>query len=575
MTQPPPTDDGAQPYQLTRRGLIRGAGAGALALASLRLPEEYRPVGQAQAFPWLVAGAAGGALLAGFALGFAAYAGYNYLTGGNAEEVQESAATWAIYNSLAASITSRNNAIRYHADDYGVDLSSVVHGYERGDGHLYPNDNELMHATVEHYTAEAAAAWHRGDSLTEAQQAARDEANLQLASAEWSIIALHNDTVSAAIPALSDHYDTFGAFSGTVSYRPHTSSTDSYPTPIDWGTTHVDQLATPTSYQGGDGAGLIGVRDITDALPIDLADLPDSERPENGFTMLEIATYREGGSNSVTILSPYAVVEEPIGTDVAGGHDLAADYTVGHSDDRLRVTDPESDRQLDYSIWEFAEMIAAVRKIGDLIRADLDQTVATIYDGLAGSQLEITDVMSGRQLYQRYQPADDQSRAMIQLASYGSLSAPDGLTQAKVQVGGQTHTGTLFVEPTGTDPVEITDGGTLTDADYGGAYLLPDDPDQPAQVWESGETIEIVEIYGDTEDASLSYTPRERYTASGPDVAELEADLAASQERYSDLMERIEELEGSTWPFGAGGGDLSRYGIVAAIAALAALLIGR
>jgi len=117
------TDDTAQPYQLTRRGLIRGAAATGTIAATGAVGQRYpaiNPVGRAQAVVPLVP------IAAGLAVGFLGYALYDTLTEGDVDttDVTDAITARDAYEAFDAVMVAQESTISQHGDYLGVDNST-------------------------------------------------------------------------------------------------------------------------------------------------------------------------------------------------------------------------------------------------------------------------------------------------------------------------------------------------------------------------------------------------------------------------------------------------------------------
>jgi len=320
----------------------------------------------------------------------------------------------------------------------------------------------------------------------------------------------------------------------------------------------------------GEGEAMIGRRDISNTFPVSIDDIPEEERPQHGFSIFEPFT---NVSQGVNLFTPYHGVAS-ISGEWTNSSRLGQEYDTQSFGIKIRHT--TTDRTLKFPTWKFQELLYAVREIRRQIEADLDQAVEKVYNGLSTGTIDVADVTSGRQMYQLYEPTSNDSRLAIELQSLGNLDDPGG-TQVRIAVDGVEHAGYLYVDVDGeivaTDDPESENGVyTIAAADYTSAQLLKPGTARPIY-FDGSSDIDILEIYGAD---SLTYAPRTRLGPQGVDSAEVEQYLTENQERYQDLVETVEELEAQNSPFGLGtGGDLQNYGIVAGIAAIAALLFGR
>ena len=559
-TETTETDDTAQPYQLTRRGLIRGAAATGTIAATGAVGQRYpaiNPVGRAQAVVPLVP------IAAGLAVGFLGYALYDTLTEGDVDttDVTDAITARDAYNAFEAVMIAQESAISQHEDYLGVDNSTEPSSL--GANLVEPTDNALAHGLVETALAKAAQEWQAGSALGTAQVEALKAMRVQSVSSEYNVVSTWNDAMLAILPTLIQH-ENAGLdviVSDPSEYNDHylspASSTNHDPV-------GADQL------DAGEGEAMIGRRDISNTFPVSIDDIPEEERPQHGFSIFEPFTNLSQGVN---LFTPYHGV-----ASISG--EWTNSSRLGEDNDTrsfgIKIHHATTDRTLKFPTWKFQELLYAVREIRRQIEADLDQAVEKVYNGLSTGTIDVADVTSGRQMYQLYEPTSNDSRLAIELQSLGNLDDPGG-TQVRIAVDGVEHAGYLYVDVDGeivaTDDPESENGVyTIAAADYTSAQLLKPGTARPIY-FDGSSDIDILEIYGAD---SLTYAPRTRLGPQGVDSAEVEQYLDENQERYQDLVETVEELEAQNSPFGLGtGGDLQNYGIVAGIAAIAALLFGR
>ena len=563
-TETTETDDTAQPYQLTRRDLIRGAAATGTIAATGAVGQRYpaiNPVGRAQAVVPLVP------IAAGLAVGFLGYALYDTLTEGDVDttDVTDAITARDAYNAFEAVMIAQESAISQHEDYLGVDNSTEPSSL--GANLVEPTDNALAHGLVETALAKAAQEWQAGSALGTAQVEALKAMRVQSVSSEYNVVSTWNDAMLSILPTLIQHENAglnvikadpleYTSFNGTYDLVPAISTNHD---PVG-----ADQL------DAGEGEAMIGRRDISNTFPVSIDDIPEEERPQHGFSIFEPFTNLSQGVN---LFTPYHGVAS-----------ISGEWTNSSRSDKepdtrsfgIQIRHTTTDRTLKFPTWKFQELLYAVREIRRQIEADLDQAVEKVYNGLSTGTIDVADVTSGRQMYQLYEPTSNDSRLAIELQSLGNLDDPGG-TQVRIAVDGVEHAGYLYVdvaaEIVATDDLESeNDVYTIAAADYTSAQLLKPGTARPIY-FDGSSDIDILEIYGAD---SLTYAPRTRLGPQGVDSAEVEQYLADNQERYQDLVETVEELEAQNSPFGLGtGGDLQNYGIVAGIAAIAALLFGR
>ena len=558
------TDDTAQPYQLTRRGLIRGAAATGTIAATGAVGQRYpaiNPVGRAQAVVPLVP------IAAGLAVGFLGYALYDTLTEGDVDttDVTDAITARDAYNAFEAVMIAQESAISQHEDYLGVDNSTEPSSL--GANLVEPTDNALAHGLVETALAKAAQEWQAGSTVGKAHGEALKAMRVQSVSSEYNVVSTWNDAMLSILPTLIQHENAglnvikadpleYTSYLGNHDLVP-ASSTNHDPV-------GADQL------DAGEGEAMIGRRDISNTFPVSIDDIPEEERPQHGFSIFEPFT---NVSQGVNLFTPYHGVAS-ISGEWANSSRLGEEYDTQSFGIKIRHT--TTDRTLKFPTWKFQELLYAVREIRRQIEADLDQAVEKVYNGLSTGTIDVADVTSGRQMYQLYEPTSNDSRLAIELQSLGNLDDPGG-TQVRIAVDGVEHAGYLYVDVDGeivaTDDPESENGVyTIAAADYTSAQLLKPGTARPIY-FDGSSDIDILEIYGAD---SLTYAPRTRLGPQGVDSAEVEQYLDENQERYQDLVETVEELEAQNSPFGLGtGGDLQNYGIVAGIAAIAALLFGR
>ena len=558
------TDDTAQPYQLTRRGLIRGAAATGTIAATGAVGQRYpaiNPVGRAQAVVPLVP------IAAGLAVGFLGYALYDTLTEGDVDttDVTDAITARDAYNAFEAVMIAQESAISQHEDYLGVDNSTQPSSL--GANLVEPTDNALAHALVETALAKAAQEWQAGSTVGKAHGEALKAMRVQSVSSEYNVVSTWNDAMLSILPTLIQHENAglnvikadpleYTSYLGNHDLVP-ASSTNHDPV-------GADQL------DAGEGEAMIGRRDISNTFPVSIDDIPEEERPQHGFSIFEPFTSLSPG---VSLFTPYHGV-----ASISG--EWTNSSRLGEDNDTrsfgIKIHHAHTDRTLKFPTWKFQELLYAVREIRRQIEADLDQAVEKVYNGLSTGTIDVADVTSGRQMYQLYEPTSNDSRLAIELQSLGNLDDPGG-TQVRIAVDGVEHAGYLYVDVDGeivaTDDPESENGVyTIAAADYTSAQLLKPGTARPIY-FDGSSDIDILEIYGAD---SLTYAPRTRLGPQGVDSAEVEQYLDENQERYQDLVETVEELEAQNSPFGLGtGGDLQNYGIVAGIAAIAALLFGR
>ena len=558
------TDDTAKPYQLTRRGLIRGAAATGTIAATGAVGQRYpaiNPVGRAQAVVPLVP------IAAGLAVGFLGYALYDTLTEGDVDttDVTDAITARDAYNAFEAVMIAQESAISQHEDYLGVDNSTEPSSL--GANLVEPTDNALAHGLVETALAKAAQEWQAGSALGTAQVEALKAMRVQSVSSEYNVVSTWNDAMLSILPTLIQHENAglnvikadpleYTSFNGNYDLVP-ASSTNHDPV-------GADQL------DAGEGEAMIGRRDISNTFPVSIDDIPEEERPQHGFSIFEPFTNLSQGVN---LFTPYHGV-----ASISG--EWTNSSRLGEDNDTrsfgIKIRHAHTDRTLKFPTWKFQELLYAVREIRRQIEADLDQAVEKVYNGLSTGTIDVADVTSGRQMYQLYEPTSNDSRLAIELQSLGNLDDPGG-TQVRIAVDGVENAGYLYVDVAAEivatdDPSLEDDVYTIAAADYTSAQLLKPGTARPIY-FDGSSDIDILEIYGAD---SLTYAPRTRLGPQGVDSAEVEQYLDENQERYQDLVETVEELEAQNSPFGLGtGGDLQNYGIVAGIAAIAALLFGR
>ena len=550
------TDDTAQPYQLTRRGLIRGAAATGTIAATGAVGQRYpaiNPVGRAQAVVPLVP------IAAGLAVGFLGYALYDTLTEGDVDttDVTDAITARDAYNAFEAVMIAQESAISQHEDYLGVDNSTEPSSL--GANLVEPTDNALAHGLVETALAKAAQEWQAGSTVGKAHGEALKAMRVQSVSSEYNVVSTWNDAMLAILPTLIQHEN--------AGLDVITTDPDDYELLPAISTNHdpvgADQL------DAGEGEAMIGRRDISNTFPVSIDDIPEEERPQHGFSVFE--PFKR--SSQISLLTPYDGVRSINGEWNSTGGSYP---DSGTTSDSILIRHTATDRTLKFPTWKFQELLYAVREIRRQIEADLDQAVEKVYNGLSTGTIDVADVTSGRQMYQLYEPTSNDSRLAIELQSLGNLDDPGG-TQVRIAVDGVEHAGYLYVDVDGeivaTDDPESENGVyTIAAADYTSAQLLKPGTARPIY-FDGSSDIDILEIYGAD---SLTYAPRTRLGPQGVDSAEVEQYLDENQERYQDLVETVEELEAQNSPFGLGtGGDLQNYGIVAGIAAIAALLFGR
>jgi len=557
------TDDTAKPYQLTRRGLIRGAAATGTIAATGAVGQRYpaiNPVGRAQAVVPLVP------IAAGLAVGFLGYALYDTLTEGDVDttDVTDAITARDAYNAFETVMIAQESAISQHGDYLGVDNSTQPSSL--GANLVEPTDNALAHGLVETALAKAAQEWQAGSALGTAQVEALQAMRVQSVSSEYNVVSTWNDAMLAILPTLIQHenagLDVIDLDKNSSGYELLPASSTNHD-PVG-----ADQLV---SDYAGEGEAMIGRRDISNTFPVSIDDIPEEERPQHGFSVFEPFTRYGGYDNN--LLTPYDGV-----ASISG--EWTNSSRLGEDNDTrsfgIKIHHATTDRTLKFPTWKFQELLYAVREIRRQIEADLDQAVEKVYNGLSTGTIDVADVTSGRQMYQLYEPTSNDSRLAIELQSLGNLDDPGG-TQVRIAVDGVEHAGYLYVDVDGeivaTDDPESENGVyTIAAADYTSAQLLKPGTARPIY-FDGSSDIDILEIYGAD---SLTYAPRTRLGPQGVDSAEVEQYLDENQERYQDLVETVEELEAQNSPFGLGtGGDLQNYGIVAGIAAIAALLFGR
>jgi len=558
------TDDTAKPYQLTRRGLIRGAAATGTIAATGAVGQRYpaiNPVGRAQAVVPLVP------IAAGLAVGFLGYALYDTLTEGDVDttDVTDAITARDAYEAFDAVMVAQESTISQHGDYLGVDNSTQPDSF--GANLVEPTDNALAHALVETALAKAAQEWQAGSTVGKAHGEALKAMRVQSVSSEYNVVSTWNDAMLSILPTLIQHENAglnvikadpleYTSFNGTYDLVPAISTNHD---PVG-----ADQL------DAGEGEAMIGRRDISNTFPVSIDDIPEEERPQHGFSIFEPFTNLSQG---VSLFTPYHGVAS-ISGEWSNSSRLGEEYNTQSFGIKIRHT--TTDRTLKFPTWKFQELLYAVREIRRQIEADLDQAVEKVYNGLSTGTIDVADVTSGRQMYQLYEPTSNDSRLAIELQSLGNLDDPGG-TQVRIAVDGVEHAGYLYVDVDGeivaTDDPESENGVyTIAAADYTSAQLLKPGTARPIY-FDGSSDIDILEIYGAD---SLTYAPRTRLGPQGVDSAEVEQYLDENQERYQDLVETVEELEAQNSPFGLGtGGDLQNYGIVAGIAAIAALLFGR
>ena len=555
------TDDTAQPYQLTRRGLIRGAAATGTIAATGAVGQRYpaiNPVGRAQAVVPLVP------IAAGLAVGFLGYALYDTLTEGDVDttDVTDAITARDAYNAFEAVMIAQESAISQHEDYLGVDNSTEPSSL--GANLVEPTDNALAHGLVETALAKAAQEWQAGSTVGKAHGEALKAMRVQSVSSEYNVVSTWNDAMLAILPTLIQHENAglnvidLEQKEDSAGYELSSASSTNHD-PVG-----ADQL------DAGEGEAMIGRRDISNTFPVSIDDIPEEERPQHGFSIFEPFTNLSQGVN---LFTPYHGVASISGEWTNSSRVGEDNYTRSFG---FKIRHAHTDRTLKFPTWKFQELLYAVREIRRQIKVDLDLAVEKVYNGLSMGTIDVADVTSGRQLYQLYEPTSNDSRLAIELQSLGNLDDPGG-TQVRIAVDGVEHAGYLYVDVDGeivaTDDPESENGVyTIAAADYTSAQLLKPGTARPIY-FDGSSDIDILEIYGAD---SLTYAPRTRLGPQGVDEAEVEQYLDENQERYQDLVETVEELEAQNSPFGLGtGGDLQNYGIVAGIAAIAALLFGR
>jgi hypothetical protein len=492
---------------------------------------------------------------------------YDILSEGDVDttDVTDAITARDAYDAFEAVMIAQKSAITQHGDYLGVDNSTQPSSL--GANLVEPTDNALAHGLVETALAKTAQEWQAGSTLGTAQAEALQAMRVQSVSSEYNVVSTWNDAMLAILPTLIQHEN---AGLNVIYFDRDYRDTSDYELLPASSTNHdpvgADQL------DAGEGEAMIGRRDISNTFPVEIDDIPEEERPQHGFSVFE-PFMRTGAYANMNLLTPYDGVASISGEWSNTSVGRTGSGTMSYS---ILIRHTATDRSLSFPTWKFQELLYAVREIRRQIEVDLDLAVEKVYNGLATSTIDVADVTSGRQLYQLYEPTSNDSRLAIELQSLGNLDDPGG-TQVRIAVDGVEHTGYLYVDVAAEivatdDPSLENDVYTIAAADYTSAQLLKPGSARPLY-FDGSSDIDILEIYGAD---SLTYAPRTRLGPQGVDSAEVEQYLADNEERYQEIVELIEELEAQNSPFGLStGGDLQNYGIVAAIAAIAALLIGR
>jgi hypothetical protein len=471
-----------------------------------------------------------------------------------AEEVEDTANSLNIYQTFETAMLSQRSAIVNQGEEVGVDNGSEPSSL--GANLTHPADNGVAHSITEHSYARASQEWDAGASLSECQQAAREAARIVSVQAEWNTIALWNDWVQGSLNALDAHFRQFGHSEEVleiVNSRPGDAIAPAS------SNHHYQYSATPDN---DDSLGIIGYRDLSNSLPLDPANL--EEGPDK-WVVLELMVPNDDPDEFSYVVSPYTGISTPDSQlSMSSPHHDASNYSAGtepfsYSAETISVSN--SGATISIETWRIQELLYAHRKIRSNIINDLDADIETVYNGLESGQISIDDVLSGRQLYQQYEPPKGMSRTVVELISMGHLSAPDDLVaRVEATIDGQTLIGVLLIELSdGVNSLTISEGDTISAADYTEAYLVPEE--QSAPVTTTGTDIQISKVYNDS--GEITYEARERFSASSPDQSKIDDRLKQNREQMNELEEMIQGLEAGGG--GGGSGDIGIEELAAAV----------
>ncbi|OYR72353.1 hypothetical protein [Halorubrum ezzemoulense] len=560
-------DDADDTHSLatTRRGLMRAtaAGAGATAAgAGIPAVTDIDPaIGRgraiAPAIPILAAGAVGVAA-AGAAL-------YLREDGDEveAEDVSAEADRQMIYSAAESAIIAQKSAIRKYAAEVGVGKSDT-------DQVVWVNQQSNSHRSqmIEHATAEAALAWDDGLSRSQAQLAARNAARSVSVSSEVSLVSLHNSLVGALSKSLLRAQqrppdDPVLTIDGNrpVAIDLSNERQNLAKTAAGWG--EYPDYGTFVQWSGADWKfssqpGVVKSRSY-------LQDIPEPSEYLSGSDIQEsypvfVAASRSG------ILSPFN--SESVSHMAADEHDTLTKASTSGAATTIRASHDGNSAELNMR-W-ITESMRAIHEMRTDVVSNMDEFSGKVYDSLQSGEITVSDVVSGRQLYQDLQPSEEVSRRSVTLAAAGADGAID--RTVTIAVGNRTLTGALFVEG---DPLEVTPGQTLSGGDYERIHLITDAGRR--ETWTDADiTIEAID---GSDSGSLEFDPARHLSADANAVTgeEIRKVVKKDQERYQQLKEQIEQLEAQqqsplTGLVGAGGDN--RGLIVGGAAALLAFLLG-
>lgn len=568
--------------QLSRRSVLRrgtaltiGAGAAGAGASTINLG----PVGRSQAIaPAAIPIAWAGAKAATMGLAIAGTA--HVLLGDNSElkldptEVATDATDLTIYEAVESASLAAQGGLDYIGKEVGV----------MPDGSTDYQDNDLAHTSVEHMVGTAARAWDNGALVGEATAESRKAARLVTISSEWSIINLWNDWVGSVASAIKAQYSQHGKSNSPLGFGDsEKDQIDAQPISEIGDPDYIEPVITDDS----DNAIVIA-RDLSEQMPLQFEDVPEEERPAGGYKILEIVVNNHPDYNQ----APKVLTPHPNTTGLDGTKTDQA--KVDH--DGLSTT---------FDVSKIQSLLQAVSSIRDNIEGSLDDTVGNVYQGLESGDITVQDVMSGRMMYQQYEPPEGSTRSAIELAATGRYSPPDYQDRntrfsGEVDAGGSYTNSTedggyTYNPPNGTetdlppitdvnqitvavgpedDPTDIYTGVVFLDADSAqslgsGDVLQPDDYNEFAiindaidggQETVTDQRIEVLAV-PDTrtdeereagEPANVEYGETKKYVASTPNTEEIATRVKQSEEQYDKLTNAIEALESS----GGAGGNL-------------------